>query len=364
MLNYLDRKEKGAFSSLFAIMIALLPLVFTRREEVVLAITIFILALLYVHQHKEEKDMMDNGLAARILEKTAFNPEFYVILIVLVFGFLYLFGGFMWESEFFAPAILRNCQFPFRFWGLVQFFVILLLLYIAVPFLKFSYVREIGIALACFTLVVCMGPVDKRIAYASSWNSGALWDEPNIYYVQACDQIGVMNEYMPNVFYDDTYHSKYANSLYPILKKQIRQTHQYNWDPEQYIVPAVLEGEMSIEVGEINSPNVNLHITVNSDEALYQLQQFYYDGYRASYVGTSKFEVEGEYVDGLVAFKAKKGEYDVKIEFIGSKAYRVFRPVFYVSAVGLAAMGLGFGVLPRIKKRKAKIKLKGEAASH
>jgi hypothetical protein len=184
-----------------------------------------------------------------------------------------------------------------------------------------------------------------------------------------CDKIGVMNEYIPNIFYDDAFASKYSNSLYSTIKKQIRGhyvlrngsyefVHEYNWDPELYIVPAVLEGEATIEVGEINSPNVNLHITVTSDECFYQLQQFYYDGYIASYSGDASYEAEGEYVDGLVAFKAKKGEYDVKIQFVGSKAYSIARPFFYISVVGVVAMGAGFKYIPvlnaYLKRKKAK----------
>ncbi|MBQ1879137.1 MAG: hypothetical protein II158_02095, partial [Bacilli bacterium] len=267
----------------------------------------------------------------------------------------YLFVPFMWEH---SPAILRNCQFPFRFWGIVQFAIIMLLVYFSTPFLSFKPTKEIAVALSCFVFVICMGPVDKRIAYASSWNNGALWGEPNISYVQVCDKIGVMNEYIPNVFHDESYTSKYSNSLYSKIRTQILYSHNYNWDPEKYIVPAVLEGEATIEVGEINSPNVNLHITVTSDECFYQLQQFYYDGYIASYSGDTSYEAEGEYVDGLVAFKAKKGEYDVKIQFVGSKAYRIARPFFYISVVGVVAMGAGFKYIPvlnaYLKRKKAK----------
>ena len=350
-LNFFEKKEHKTLAIVLAIGLALTPIIFTRREEVLLAIMIFVFALLFVHMHQEEQEALNGTLLQRVKE-TARNPEIYVLIGVMVLGFLYLFAPFMWEN---SPEILRNCQFPFRFWGLVQFLVIIILVYVAKPFLKWNFVREIGIGLACFVFVVCQGPVDKRIAYVADWNNGAVWGEPDLWMVQATDRIGVMNEYMPNVFYETGYVSKYSNSLYPTIRQQIIVTHKYTWDPEEYIVPAVLEGEMEIEVTEINSPNVNLHITVTSDEALYQLQQFYYDGYVATYSGGSTYQAEGEYIDGLVAFKAKKGEYDVKIEFVGSKIYRFTRPLFYISVVGVTAMGLGFTFVPKIvaaKRRK------------
>ncbi len=365
-LNFLEKKEQKAIAPAAAIGLAVLPIVFTRREEVMLAIMLFVFALFYVHLRHEEGESMNGGFQFSRKDAVTFIPEVIALFVVMFVGFLYLFVPFMWEH---SPAILRNCQFPFRFWGLVQFAIIMLLVYFSTPFLSFKPTKEIAVALSCFVFVICMGPVDKRIAYASSWNSGALWGEPNIGYVQACDRIGVMNEYIPNIFYDDAFTSKYSNSLFSTIKNQIRGhyvlrngsyefVHEYNWDPELYIVPAVLEGEATIEVGEINSPNVNLHITVTSDECLYQLQQFYYDGYIASYSGDASYEAEGEYVDGLVAFKAKKGEYDVKIQFVGSKAYRIARPFFYISVVGVVAMGAGFKYLPvlnaYLKRKKAK----------
>ena len=345
-LGILRHKGKNKIALPVSVIIALLPIFFRQREEIFIGAGVFAVIMLLVSINDLEPAPTDTTLA-QDLKAEAKNPEIYVMVALLIICFMYLFTDFMW---IYSPAILRKCQFPFRFWGMMSFLIVMIVMVIARTFRRYRATKYAVAGLALSFYVVTHAVIDKRL---SLYNKRYGLTEPDDALVQRQTKMGVMNEYMPLVFYDDSFKSEYPNSLYKTIKNEIRYTHKYQYTAEDYHKPVFLEGSGTISLTSLNSPNAVFAVTVASDEALVQLPQFYYDGYVATLSNEStSYTVKGEYVDGLVSFRVKKGTYVMDVAFKGSTAYQVFRPIFYISIGGVVAFGVAGYVIPKIIQKK------------
>ncbi len=345
-LTLLRRKGKPLWGLGAAIVISLIPLTFRWREEMLFAVPVFTILLIFVTLWEKQdpvKETLKDSLRAE-----AKNPEIYVLLFALALCFLYLFSAWMWT---WSPSILRKCQFPFRFWGVLDLIFILIFVIVARVFRRYNVTKYAVAAFAVCLYVTSHAPIDKRLNAEA--NRGMM-EEPTLSIVTNQSKVGVMNEYMPDVFYQDDYAPTYANSLYATVKNQIRYTHRYDWGLEGYRSPVFLEGEGTMNIEEFFSPNGTFDVTVTSDEAYVQLPQFYYDGYYARFtLDGERYNVKGEYVDGLVAFRLPKGHYKAEVRYVGPTSYRVFAPLFYVGLVGVVAFGVSPYAIAAIQKKKS-----------
>ena len=168
--------------------------------------------------------------------------------------------------------------------------------------------------------------------------------------------IGVMNEYMPQIFYQKDYESEYANSLYTQIKISIGHQERYRFAKEDYISPAFLTGEGSLTCTELNTPDVVFDANIES-ESLIQLPQFYYDGYEIKLVdkttGESSF-AEVVNVDSLVSFTASAGEYTIYVSYPGPTIRRVFNVIFFVGIGGIVGLSI-LAVRELYQKKKKKM---------
>lgn len=337
------KKNKRKLALSLAIVSSLIPLFFSPRIEVCLATCLFIVALIFFENKNDAFEEANYNLRKEI-NKSIKNPEIYIISILLIVTLLYLYSDKIWQI---SPSIFRNCQFPFRFWGIFGMLSILLIAIICKPFKNKKTFAEGMLVLSTLLLILNMGPVDKRIAYE---NGNGFTSIVNDDYVKKSKKIGVMNEYMPRVFYDDTYESDYPNSLYYSTKLMIRYTHDYNWDIDGYR-HAFLKGSGDFKVTYLNSPELNFKVSVNED-CLIQLQQFYYDGYEVNlYSKGQNIKITPCYIDGLLSFSIPKGQYEGELRYVGSFSYRVARPFLYSSIGVLFALGVTCSEIERNKKR-------------
>ena len=346
----LKKKGKKNLALPVALLIALVPIFFRQREEVLIGIGIFavLMILLSLNDAVKEEPLPSEKLSKDVIAE-AKNPEIYVLVALFVVCFLYLSTDFMWV---YSPSILRKGQFPFRFWGVMSFIMLFIAFILARAFRRYKVTKYVAAALAVSFLVVSHAQVDKRLSLYA--NRKGL-SEPDESLVRRTTKMGVMNEYMPLVFYDDSYASEYPNSLFKEIKREVRTTHRYQYTKETYLTPVFLEGTGSIAITALNSPNVSFTVTIDSEAAFVQLPQFYYDGYRATlHNETSSYTVKGEYVDGLVGFRLRNGTYTMDVAFVGSNAYRALRPFFYVGIVGVVAFGLCGYFIPKAIEAKKK----------
>lgn len=338
------KKNKRKLGLSLSIVSSLIPLFFSPRIEVCLATVLFIVVLIFF-ENQNDSFLNENIDLRKEINKSIKNPEIYILTALLIVAFLYLYWDKIWEI---SPSIFRNCQFPFRFWGIFGFLSISLITILSKPFKNKKIFKESMLALSCLLFILNMGPVDKRIAYENGSGFTSAVDDD---FVKKTKKVGVMNEYMPRVFYDDNYESEYSNSLYYSTKMMVRYSHKYNWDIDGYRY-AFLEGSGDFKVTYLNSPELKFVVTVNED-ALIQLQQFYYDGYEVILNSNGQsIKITPQYLDGLLSFSIPKGEYEGELKYVGSLSYRIARPFLYASIGILFALGVTCDEISKNKKIK------------
>lgn len=321
------KKEKIAY--LASIASILFPLIFLPRIEVRLATIILILSLLFIEIKNYKVDEPYFSFSLKETKKLALNPAPYVLIALLTITLLFLYNKDIWEI---APAILRNCQFPFRFWGIFGFLAILLGLYLLKPLSKNTFLPHLAIIGATLLYVLAQAPIDKRIALN---NGNTFLNEPNLSSVKRATKIGVMNEYMPKVFYEQNYVPTYSNSLYFSVRNKILYTHNYSWDIRDFQT-SFLYGNGDFNITSINSPEMTFNTTI-TENAYLQIEQFYYDGYQITLENSNaSISIIPQYEDGLIAFKLPKGTYKGKLFYVGSKSYQIARPFLYLSLAIIA----------------------------
>ena len=156
---------------------------------------------------------------------------------------------------------------------------------------------------------------------------------------------GWLNEFVPQIYsseYED-YVSQYSNSLYrKVRRAMIYQDKTYFvYDKEDYYY-ATLEGKGSLTITELKSPSVSFIATVDED-ALFQLPQFYYEGYALTLTDLNNnktYTIKLENIDCLLAFRLEKGEYNCSIEFKGTSIYQAGHFLFALGVLNTVALGV------------------------
>lgn len=327
----------------------LLPLLVVNRQEMVFASIMFICVLVAMELSNDIASFSGSEFKREVVN-LAKNPYIYALSLVIVITQLFLWTDWIWTI---APSIFRNAQFPFRWWSIFSFVAVFLLIYLLKPFKGKRVAAEIFLTISVGLYVFSMGPVDKRIADS---NGAGLVAEPTFSKIENLSKVGVMNEYMPQVFYESGYESQYSNSLYSYVKDVVRNTHDWDFTLEDYHTPVFLEGAGVAEVTNLNSPELDISLTV-TEKGLVQLPQFYYDGYIVTFTSEegNSHSVEPIYVDGLLAFEVNEGTYKAEVRYIGSVSYRVTVPFFFVSVVALIATPIAYTIVKNSKKKKASI---------
>jgi len=296
--------------------------------------------------------LMDNNIDS---EKTRFlfikSFDFYFLIFSLIVCFSLIFIPTSWLN---VPKAFYNAQFPWRVWSIAFFFISMLVVVVFSEFKADKRVLSTLLVLGCSLLTMSQALIEKRNNY---------YKEGSKVYVDAYETAlkatgsGAQNEGCPQIFFDGEYEPSYPNSLYYTLTylyynnsklyRYIDTSEAFAHDVDSYVTPVILEGSGSISVKELNTPSVTLSVKIDTDNALVQLSQIYYDGYVAK--EGKKTIAEGINVDGFVAFNLHQGEYQVTVKFINTKTYRITRPFFYVGCVLIAPLAV---VGYKINKRK------------
>lgn len=345
LLSHFRKKGKSMYGLPAAVVVMLLPLFVVNRQEMVLGTIVFILGLIIYEFTEDEKELGFDEMKREAVS-LAKNPYIYGLCAIIVIIQLFLWTDWIWEI---SPSIFRNAQFPFRWWSIFSFILVLATIFLWKPFKGKRVAAESLLAISILFYIGGMGPVNKRIANINGYGFA---EEPSFSTMENLTRVGVSNEYTPEVFYQSGYASQYDSSLYRYVRNILRNSHDWDFTAEEYRT-AFLLGSGSIEVTKLDSPSVDLTIVANED-SLIQLAQFYYDGY-AVYLTSSSGEtstVTPSYVDGLLAFEVPEGEYEAELRYVGTISYNVSVPFFFISSGLLILLPIGAEVLKR-RKRKA-----------
>lgn len=347
--------EKKRSFKLWAFIIATallaIPLLITRREEVYIGTALFYILLIAFELTPKEELIISPW--KREVKETLKSPENYILLIFLIIIFLLITTATIWN---YVPEIFLNAQFPFRFFGIFGFGVIILLFIVLKPWAHRKKVQQVTLVFACLLYIVSLPSMDKRL-----WNLNgfSMSKEPSEASLMNVTRVGWNNEYVPIIFYDSSYTSEYASSLYPLIRTMITTNHDFAYDKESYLTPAFLLGEGTFQITNMNSPDATFIADITSDTALVQIPQIYYDGYEVKCYALDTDELvyfgEVQNIDALVSFSAKKGTYRVELKYIGSKSYRIALPFFFISVSAVISWGIGETIYAKKKKRKTNL---------
>ncbi|MBO4541270.1 MAG: hypothetical protein J5736_04765, partial [Bacilli bacterium] len=339
------------------VLVSWLPIFFfAQRIEVYLGLTafdvVFVLANLFLGKSEEEE-----GSFVRIEKEVLHDAAFLVLLILSFVFFIGVKDGWL-----LVPKSLYVGQFAWRLWSIVAFLVSWIFL-LLVDWLstKKNKVAFVALTILPFTMFAASQAYpEKRVALTYEGSTSVVYEEYGPEETMLSNGVGAMNEYIPIIFYDKTYESQYPNSLYSKVRSCLGNHNKFIFDKETYFTPVFLEKSGSAEVVELNTPHVRFLVSVDEDEALIQIPQFYYDGYVIDFLDKETEEVfqsvTPENVDSLVSFHADKGEYLIDVSYQGPVTRRVFNVVFFVSLAGL----LGLSVLAGYELYKDKRKEYGE----
>lgn len=333
------------------IMVSYLPLCFFKqRVEVYLAMALFDVLLIITEFIKDKsegyfvkKDWFKRNKSIMI------DVIFFLVVSAIVLVFIYV--GKAWA---YVPSLFYTCQFAWRLWSVICLTASVLFVY---GLNATTYIKD-------FKIPFYLGSIVPFLLFSASQaytEKKYAIDTNNIYQAftyedaRKTNNIGVMNEYIPVIFYDWDYESEYWNSLYRQIRTNIGNWNRYIQTKEAYTKPAFLEGSGTVTVTELNAPSVDFKITVDNN-ALIQIPQFFYDGYEIQATNVTTGEVtklEPISIDSLVSFRLNVGEYDVKVRYEGPKLRRVFNKLWYVGLVGDLALA-GFGIYELVSKKKEK----------
>jgi len=362
-LKYLGEKEWWQLLEIPAgLLLAYLPMILSRqRLEIYLALSLFALSFytmrflrygLHPREHEEAE-------REKFSPKEYYaNPDLYVTAILFLVGMLFIFVPQLWKR---LPAKAYYIQFPWRLYAVVQFLFFLLVAFLLKPFRKRQWAKGAAVALACYVLCLAQMPIDKRIW---SYEKGNGWyGDPTLESVLNTSRWTWNGEYIPEIYFDSSYESAYGDkSLYGTVKKyqmgafnRTRSAPYWFVDKEHYIAPAVLEGEAEITVSYLNTPSVDFAVTA-SEDSLIQIPQYYFSGYRATAVfeGGKKVDCPTANVDALLAIKAPKGTYTLKVRYVGSKGQRIGYVLFFFGIAGTISFGVTSYVRRKRKEKKEK----------
>ena len=332
---------------IIAIAAFILPIVFQVRVEVYIAIAISL--VLYFFITFMAKSLPSSNEEDRPLSK---NVDLYFLIVSIIICLALLFVPVAWK---FVPSIMYQGQFAWRMWSITAFLTAMLVCLLLSHFQAKKAVFIASSIAVCGIMTLTMATTEKRVLYTV--DSGAFITNAGYEYTKSIKYSGAQNEMAPRVFYYEEEHKdeagnpiqytpEYVNSLYSTVRSRLRTQTGFFYTLEDYIDPVFLEGDGSVQITEYNSPNNKFHIVVNSESALVQFPQFYYDTY-TMYAGKKNLG-KAKNIDGLIAFDLKQGTYDVRLSFSPSKGYRLTRPLFYLGLFNLVSGGV-FGYIYRKK---------------
>ncbi len=346
----LSRLPKSKFYRLpVMIVVSFLPICFFKqRIEVYLAMALFDVMMIVAEFIKdktegyfEKKDWLKRNKDAVI--------DIIFLVVVSIVTLIFIFVGDAWKI---LPSIFYSCQFAWRLWSVISLTASWAFIYgiNATTYIKLTKAPFYLASIIPFLMFsASQAYLEKKYAIDNNSIYSSYAEEE----CKKADNIGVMNEYIPNIFYDSTYKSEYSNSLYKKIKNTIGHSSRYQHDVSTYLTPAFLEGSGMVFVTELNTPSVDFDIIVNED-SLIQIPQFFYDGYQIKATNTSNestTELEPINVDCLVSFKLNTGSYHVEVRYVGPKIRRVFNALWYVGLAGDAALGY-YGIYELVSKKR------------
>ncbi len=318
------------------------PLLLQERVELMLGAFAFYAGYLLYFIVRDKKEVQEASVYKRPWKeetvKLFTDVDLYAVLLLLAFGFVCLFSLGFWRI---APAILRECQFPFRFWSIVGFLLLFLALILVKPIRRFRFTGAFCLTVAAYFALLSQGMVDKRIYYIDGGNP--LTEEPTAKWVKNMRTYGWQNEYLPLELLDigsGKTEPSYGNSLAVDIGAALARAEPVPQGIEEYPAPVFLEGKGEANITYLNTPEVAFELASVEGDSLLQLPQFYYDGYRATavYEDGTRIDCPIENVDGLVAISLPEGDFDLEITYPGPALKVIGR--YLALAGGFLLLGL------------------------
>lgn len=331
LLNKVEKIKKYSFL-ISAILLFGIPTIILPRLEIYLGLIVFYLLYIFIYFEKNKK----------ISSKIYKSVLFWFSIGVIIVAFIFMEVGNIW---LYMPKLLRNIQFPWRLWSLVQ---------IAVSILVGIIVNHLGTKriFACIFAVVIgflavsnQAFAEKRFAYyeGKRWENGI---SEEMY--ETHSSIGFNSEYCPQVFFQKNYVSQYETSLYYQIKRVI--PYDFNYDKYYYYQPVILDGNGDITVNFAFAPSYEMEIEANG-QIIVQMPLIYYPGYKINIENIEtreKIKLNGENIDGLVAFTLEEGSYIVSTKYEGTALRKI--SIVFTAVSSLTVCGVI--IYEIIQKRK------------
>ena len=337
----LKKVEKLGNYTLFISCVLLfgIPTIILPRLEVYFGLIVFFLVYLFIYYTKEKSEKPQKKIYKSVL--------FWFSIGVIIVAFIFMELGELW---LYMPRLLRNIQFPWRLWSLVQISASILVGIIS----NYLGTKRISyIAFACvvgFLMVSNQALVEKRLAHYE----GKRWEEGiNEEMYETHSSIGFNSEYCPQVFFDKAYRSNYQKSLYYKIKYVI--PYDFNYDKYYFYQPVALDGNGAITVNSAFAPNYEMEIKAE-EQIIVQMPLIYYPGYKINIENTEtngKIKLNGENIDGLVAFTLNKGSYSVTTEYEGT-TLRKISVVFTVISSLAVVLAIGYEIITKKREENGK----------
>lgn len=303
-----------------AVLLFGIPTIVLPRVEIYLGLIIFFVIYLFIHYTKV------NECKQKPIYKSVL---FWFCIGVIIVASLAMELGVIWLH---APSLLRNIQFPWRLWSLVQISASVLVGIIAshVSFKK-AFVYAFAV-LVGFLMVSNQALVEKRLAYGE----GKRWEQgisEKMY--ETHSSIGFNSEYCPQVFFDKKYKSEYDNSLYYQIKRVI--PYDFDYGKYYYYQPVFLEGKGEIVINQARSPKYQMEIDIK-ENATIQMPLIYYPGYKIRVENMENGDtvsIKYENIDGLIAFNLDNGKYLLETSYTGTPLRKVSVAYTIISATAV-----------------------------
>ncbi len=330
------------------IVVSFLPICFfVQRIEVYLSLALYDVILIIAEYLKEKTEGYFEKKGWFKRNKDAVIDLIFLVVVSAI-ALVFIYVGKAWKI---VPSFFYSCQFAWRLWSVVSLTTSWAFIcgINATTYIKNTKAPFYLAAIVPFLLFsTSQAYLEKKYVIDNSSIYQSYAEEE----CKQANNIGVMNEYIPAIFYDSSYKSEYSNSLYRKIRNTIGYSSRYQRDTSSYLTPVFLEGSGMAFVTELNTPSVDFEISVD-DEALIQIPQFFYDGYEIKATDTSNkvtTELEPVNVDCLVSFKLNAGSYRVEVRYVGPKVRRVFNVLWYVGLAGDVALG-SYGIYELINKK-------------
>lgn len=313
-----------------------IPTIILPRLEVYLGLIVFYLIYIYAYITKSNYQKPQKPIYKSIL--------FWFFIGAIIVAFIFMEFGEIW---LYMPKLLRNIQFPWRLWSIVQISASILVGIIS----NYLGARKIAIyafaGAVGFLVISSQALVEKRLAYYE----GKRWEaeiSEEMYEVHS--SIGFNSEYCHQIFFDKNYVSRYEKSLYYKIKKVI--PYDFDYDKYYYYQPVILDGNGEIVVDSKFAPEYEMKIII-TEESIVQMPLIYYSGYKITVENTAtgeRIKLNGENIDGLVAFTISEGTYNVKTNYSGTTLRKISIALTILSSLTVC----GAIIYECIYKRKEK----------